>query len=72
MTPPRAPKTLMLTERERDCMRLVAMGKPDTEIAHRLGIANSTVKYYIDSARHKLTARNRAHAVAMLLSRGPI
>lgn len=64
----RAGKTL--TTREQDCMRWVAEGKTDWEIGMILGIGAATVKVHVDSARRKLGASTRAHAVARLISGG--
>lgn len=56
-----------LSQRETECLRLMVIGKDDTEIATTLGIAERTVRFHLDHARAKLGARNRAHAVAMVV-----
>jgi DNA-binding CsgD family transcriptional regulator len=56
-----------LSQRETECLRLMVIGKDDTEIATILGIAERTVRFHLDHARAKLGARNRAHAVAMVV-----
>jgi LuxR family quorum sensing-dependent transcriptional regulator len=56
-----------LSKRERECMRWVAAGRTDQEIAALMGLAASTVRFHIDRARRKLGARTRSHAVAMML-----
>jgi len=63
VTGPRSP----LTVREIECLRWIASGKTDAEIAEILGISQATVKFHVDGARAKLDARNRAHAVARLV-----
>ncbi len=59
-----------IAARELECLRWVALGWDDQKIARRLGISPLTVKDYIVSARRKLGAETRAHAVAMLVARG--
>ena len=56
-----------LSERERDCMRLLADGLSDERIAERLGIAARTVRFHIDKAKRTLGATSRAHMIAMAL-----
>jgi two-component system, NarL family, nitrate/nitrite response regulator NarL len=53
-----------LTRREHEILRLVALGNTNNEIAQRLGLAANTVKTYWQRALHKLSARNRAEAIA--------
>ncbi len=53
-----------LTRREHEILRLVALGCTNNEIAQRLGLAANTVKTYWQRALHKLSARNRAEAIA--------
>lgn len=55
-------RVLQLTEKQRDCMRLVVMRKSSKEIARELGIAKPTVDQRIANARHILGARNRDDA----------
>jgi DNA-binding CsgD family transcriptional regulator len=59
-----------LSARELECLRWVAAGKTDWEIGAILSIAATTAKFHVDSARRKLGAANRPHAVAMLALRG--
>jgi DNA-binding NarL/FixJ family response regulator len=63
-SPPRAPGMPALTRREHEILRLVALGYTNNEIAQRLGLAANTVKTYWQRALHKLSARNRAEAIA--------
>jgi two-component system, NarL family, nitrate/nitrite response regulator NarL len=60
----RAGSVPALTRREHQILRLVAMGNTNNEIAQRLGLAANTVKTYWQRALHKLSARNRAEAIA--------
>jgi len=53
-----------LTPREWDCLLWAGEGKTDWEISVILGISRSTVIKHITSAREKLGAVNRAHAIA--------
>jgi DNA-binding CsgD family transcriptional regulator len=61
-----------LSPRERDCIGLIAEGKSDWEIGEILGVAETTVITHVQSARRKLGARTRAHAVALCLLSGLI
>lgn len=66
----------VLSRRERDCLLWIAEGKTYWECAKILGLAERTVRCYLESARHKLGAANTAHAVnkagkASLLSELP-
>lgn len=56
-----------LTPREYDCLLWAAEGKTDWEISVILGISKSTVVKHLLSARDKLGAVNKAHAIAMAL-----
>jgi LuxR family quorum sensing-dependent transcriptional regulator len=53
-----------LTPREFDCLLWAGDGKTDWEISVILGISRSTVVKHIASAREKLGAMNKTHAVA--------
>jgi DNA-binding NarL/FixJ family response regulator len=53
------PDTKALTSREREIVRLVALGFHNTEIAQRLSIGEVTVKTHINNVFHKLDARDR-------------
>lgn len=56
-----------LTQRERQCLLLVAGGQSDTEIAAALRLGAPTVATHIKNARVKLGAKTRAQAVARFL-----
>jgi len=61
-----------LSDRERDVLQWAGAGKTTDEIAEVLGIAERTVRVYLDTSRHKLNASNRTHAVARALGLGLI
>lgn len=63
------PQTV-LTHRELECIRWVAAGKTDMEIAGLLGMSQTTARTHIDQARRKLGARTRSQAVARLVLSG--
>ncbi|PXY34371.1 response regulator [Prauserella endophytica] len=52
-----------LTRREYEVLRLAAQGKTNPEIAQATGLTRNTVKTYLQSALHKLGARNRVEAI---------
>ncbi|VVB50242.1 LuxR family transcriptional regulator (fragment) (plasmid) [Beijerinckiaceae bacterium RH AL1] len=56
-----------LTPREFDCLLWAAEGKTDWETSVILGISKSTVVKHLLSARDKLGAVNKAHAIATAL-----
>ena len=53
-----------LTQRERDCMAYVVLGKTDWEISTILSLSQTTVRFHVDNARRKLGAATRAQAAA--------
>jgi len=59
-----------LTAREHDVLALVAQGLGNRDVAHRLGIAEETVKSYLSNVLQKLQASDRTHAVVIALRRG--
>jgi len=63
-----APMTL--TDREREVVRLVALGNTGPEIADELQIAHDTVRTHARNAMAKVGARSRAHLVAKALGEG--
>lgn len=62
-----APK---LSDRELDCMRWVAAGKTDAEIAIILGISASTAHFHVERVKKKLGLRSRTEAVGLLVLEG--
>ncbi len=61
-----------LTERELDCLRLVARGLSDLAIGKALGIAASTAHEYIEKAKLRLDVRSRQELTAVAASFGII
>ena len=59
-----------LTERERDVLRLVGDGLPNSDISERLHLSEGTVRNYLSSAIVKLNARNRTEAFALARDQG--
>ena len=59
-----------LAERERECLQWVAQGKTTDEVAVIVGVSANTVNSYVAHAISKLSARNRAMAVAIAIRRG--
>lgn len=61
-----------LSPREIEVMTSLALGHSRAQAAEALGISESTLRVYIESARHKLGALNTTHAVARALAQGLI
>jgi two-component system nitrate/nitrite response regulator NarL len=64
--PTRRPDALArsgLTRREYEVLRFAAQGRTNPEIAEATGLTRNTVKTYLQSALHKLGARNRVEAI---------
>jgi two-component system, NarL family, response regulator len=53
------PDSKTLTSREREIVRLVALGLQNSEIARRLEIGDATVKTHLNNVFHKLEVRDR-------------
>ena len=62
--------TDLLSEREREVLRLVAEGLSNKEIGRRLAISERTVRFHVTSILNKLGASTRAQAVALATQRG--
>lgn len=54
----------VLTAREYDVLRRIAMGHTNPEIGAELFLSRSTVKSYVQNVLHKLGVRNRVEAIA--------
>jgi PAS domain S-box-containing protein len=61
-----------LSPRERDVVSLAAQGLTSIEVAATLSLSRATVETHFRSAVRRLGARNRAHAIALALTRGEI
>ena len=59
-----------LTTRELEILTLLSEGLEDREIAATLFLSPKTVKFHMASARRKIGARNRTHAVAIAYREG--
>ncbi len=60
-----------LTEREKDVLRLIALGGTNKEIASKLGIREKTVKNHIANIFQTLHVNNRTQAALYALGRKP-
>jgi PAS domain S-box-containing protein len=67
---PPEPRAGELTAREREIVRLVALGSSGPEIADELRISHNTVRTHVRNAMSKVGARSRAHLVARSLGDG--
>jgi DNA-binding NarL/FixJ family response regulator len=59
----------VLSPQEHRVMTFVALGQNDAQIAHQLGIAQSTVAQYVRNVCQKLHARNRTVAAVRYIMR---
>jgi DNA-binding NarL/FixJ family response regulator len=59
-----------LSARERDVLRLMALGLGNKEIASRLDISEHTAKFHVSSILAKLGAASRTEAVTIGMTRG--
>lgn len=62
----KARRSVVLTKREEEILRLVAQGLTNSEIAQKLYLAHGTVKNHVHNILHKLDAVNRHEAAAYL------
>jgi PAS domain S-box-containing protein len=68
--PPPEPVGTGLSAREREVVRLVALGASGPEIADELVISHNTVRTHVRNAMSKAGARSRAHLVARAIGQG--
>ncbi len=61
-----------LSPREQQAVDLIAKGARDRDIAREMGVAITTARTHVLTARHKLDASNRTHAAAEAYKRGLI
>lgn len=62
----------LLTDREKECLRLTADGKTSWEIGKLLNLSERTANFHINNAMIKLDVSNRQHAVAKSILQGLI
>jgi DNA-binding NarL/FixJ family response regulator len=62
----------VLTDRERDVLRLMARGATNSEIAATLYVAEATVKTHVGSIFAKLDVRDRAAAIVFAYDHGVV
>ena len=67
---PSAP-TYDLTDREKEILALMVEGLPNTDIAERLVVSQSTVKFHVSNVLSKLGVTSRTEAVALALKTSP-
>lgn len=65
-------KKSILSPRETQVLFWASRGKSSWEISQILGIAEKSAEFYIDSAKRKLIASNRTHAVVKAMQLGLI
>lgn len=61
----RAPKDFHLTEREREVLALMMDGLNNSDIAEKLTLSRSTIKFHVSSILGKLGAASRTEAVSI-------
>ena len=59
-----------LSPREKEVLKLVAQGASNKEVAAHYGVSESRIKNHLRRILEKLSAKNRAHAVALATSKG--
>ncbi|KPN96733.1 response regulator transcription factor [Lysinibacillus sp. ZYM-1] len=65
-------KECILSKRELEVMRQVALGDSTKEMADFMNLSELTVNQYVKSAIKKLHAKNRTHAISILYQEGVI
>jgi PAS domain S-box-containing protein len=68
-TPPRA-DCVALSQREREVVRLLALGLSGPEVAQELHLAHNTIRTHVRNAMAKVGARSRAQLVARTMGEG--
>lgn len=69
-TPLDAPELAMLSDRQKEILRLVASSKTYSEIAARLYLSERTVRYHMDQIRARLGLANRNEVLAFAQTHG--
>lgn len=65
-------KKLLLTAREKECLRWTADGKTSWEISQLLNTSERTINFHLTNSMSKLDVNNRQHAVAKAVLQGII
>jgi DNA-binding NarL/FixJ family response regulator len=68
--PAPAPEAAALTARELEVLALLAEGLPNKVIAARLGVAERTARFHVESILGKLGAESRSEAIVLAARRG--
>ncbi|NMH97179.1 LuxR C-terminal-related transcriptional regulator [Pseudonocardia acidicola] len=66
------PRAQMLTERENQVLKLLAVGMSNREIGRRLLISEATVKFHVRNLRDKLEVRRRTEIVYTATRQGMV
>ena len=69
-SPPEIPEALPLSEREREVLRLLALGRTTRNIADSLHVSHPTVRNHIQNILKKLGAHSRLEALAIAFPPG--
>jgi DNA-binding NarL/FixJ family response regulator len=59
-----------LTQRELECLRLLATGRDTTSIAQQMGVSRTTVRTHVQSVLTKLGAHSRLEAASLAFRHG--
>jgi DNA-binding CsgD family transcriptional regulator len=70
LTAPTADATLLLSERERECLKWMIQGKTSWEIGKILGITERTTDFHVGNILRKMDCRNRSQAIGKALLNG--
>jgi DNA-binding CsgD family transcriptional regulator len=65
-------ESMVLSERQKQILTMVADGATWKEIIYRLGITRYTLKNHLNSIRERLNTQGTVHAVALAIRRGLI
>ena len=57
------PENGRLSPRERECLFMTAKGASDADVASRIAISESTVRFHLRNAARKLSAGSRREAI---------
>ena len=66
------PEGAELTEREREVLTLLALGETNQTIAKQLNLSPETIRAHTRSARDRLGARSRSHALVLAMRQGQL